>query len=62
MGKCRRCGMEIGEGGIHLFRNWPGRREAVEGAFPNAKVSMCAQPPPAEFWEPICFSKENGKE
>ena len=51
--------MEIGEGGIHLFRNWPGRVEAVEEAFPDAEVSMCACPPPAEFWEPVQSLKEN---
>jgi len=53
MGKCVRCGMEVGKGSIHLFRDWPGRKEAVKRACPNAEVSMCTQPPPAEFWEPL---------
>ena len=51
MSICKRCGEEIPENGIHLFRNWVGRKEGVEKAFPDAKVSFCKNPPLPSFFE-----------
>ncbi|KKL27656.1 hypothetical protein LCGC14_2382940 [marine sediment metagenome] len=39
--RCSRCGVELPENTLHLTRNWPGRKKAVEQAFPSMEVSFC---------------------
>lgn len=51
MSFCRRCGVELPKNSIHLYRDWPGRKEAVERVFPNATVTFCESPPCPSFFE-----------
>jgi hypothetical protein len=41
MSRCARCNTELPDNMIHLSRDWPGRLDAVNKAFPNTIVSLC---------------------
>ena len=44
MSVCIRCGRDIPENGIHLYTDWPGRKEDVQKAYPDSEISFCKEP------------------